>query len=155
MRRSRDCLLVLAGIAKRDQAVGLCRQIGQAPKNAGRVSGRRLERRVERIDRGDQRRIGPIDRLRAQGFTDQRQRISEAGDPAGVSDGRRDHLPAANAKRQEVPGEIAAIDRRNVFRIEGTQIDRVVPVVEMAAEALHLVHGREGRFEPVGRVDGS
>ena len=39
--------------------------------------------------------------------------------------------------------EIAAIDRRDVFRIQRAQIKRAVPVVEMPPEALKPVHRLE------------
>src|SRR5688572_31978023 len=37
--------------------------------------------------------------------------------------------------------QIAAVDRRNIGRFERSQVARVVPVVEVAAESLQALHG--------------
>ena len=54
-----------------------------------------------------------------------------------------------------MPGQIAAVDGGHVFRIERAQIARVVPIVEMAAEALQTAHRRERRLQPLDRLAGS
>ena len=43
--------------------------------------------------------------------------------------------------------QIAAVHGRDVARVEGTKIPRVVPVVEMTAKALQAAHRRERRFQ--------
>ena len=44
-------------------------------------------------------------------------------------------FPARIGESDQVPGQVAAVDGGDVVRIERAQIPRVVPVVEMAAEA--------------------
>ena len=46
-------------------------------------------------------------------------------------------------------GQIAAIHRRDVLRVQRAKILRVVPVIEVTAEPLQAAHGREGCLQPV------
>ena len=50
----------------------------------------------------------------------------------------------ARRERQQVAGQVAAVDGRHVHRLQRHQRHRVVPVVEVAVVALHLVHRAEG-----------
>ena len=92
-------------------------------------------------------------RPRGQGVARQGQRVFHPGDPMAIGDGGIDQLPAGIGKRDQMPGQIAAIDRRDVFRLQRPQVARVVPVEEMPAEALELAHGGEGRLQPVRRIE--
>ena len=60
---------------------------------------------------------------------------------------------AGIGERDQMPGEIAAVDRRDVGRLERAQVARVVPVVEMAAEALEPAHRRERRLEALDGLE--
>ena len=51
-----------------------------------------------------------------------------------------------------MPRQIAAVDGRNVSRLERSKIARVVPVVEMPAHALHATHRRKRRLQPLNRL---
>ena len=53
-----------------------------------------------------------------------------------------------------MPGHIAAIDGRDVLRIQRMKIPRVIPVIEMASKLFQPVHGAESVFEPFrGRLN--
>src|SRR6185369_15908742 len=54
---------------------------------------------------------------------------------------------------QEVPGQVAAVDRRDVARFERLAGLGVVPVVEVAPEARQAGHGGERLGEPGDAVD--
>ena len=56
---------------------------------------------------------------------------------------------AGIGERDQMAREIAAVDRRDVGRLERPQIARVVPVEEVAVEALQPLHGRQRRLEPL------
>src|SRR3546814_15485337 len=74
-------------------------------------------------------------RRRAPGLLQQRQRVAQAL-PGGGREHRRIGLcQQALAQRQQVPGEVAAVDGRHVQRVQRAQGLGVVPVVEVAAMA--------------------
>ncbi len=50
-------------------------------------------------------------------------------------------------------GEIAAIDRRDVFRVERAEIACIVPVVEVTAETLESFHRSQGRLQPLDHIE--
>ena len=64
-----------------------------------------------------------------------------------------DHLPAGVAEHDQMTSEIAAVHRGDIFRLQRTQVARVVPVVEMPAETLEPIHGPERRLQPLDRFD--
>ena len=64
-----------------------------------------------------------------------------------------DLLEAGLRQRGQVSGEIPAVDRRDVGRIERAQRARVVPVVVMSAEALHAEQRVERRLETLDGVE--
>ena len=49
--------------------------------------------------------------------------------------------------------QIAAVDRRDILRVERAESFRIVPIVEMAAISLELRHRRHRRLEPLDRVE--
>ena len=51
-------------------------------------------------------------------------------------------------QRDEVAGEVAAVHRGDVRRLEHAQVVQVVPVVEVAAEAAHPLQRAERQLEP-------
>jgi hypothetical protein len=98
-------------------------------------------------------RAPTVSRLR---LAHQGERVLDAGDRRGAGHGAVAGLPAGARDDEQMAGEIAAVDRRDVARIERAQIGGGVPVVEMAAVALQPLHRGEGRLEPLhrfGRAD--
>ena len=82
-----------------------------------------------------------------QCFAEQAARILQPGEEVR-SDGCFLHqLPATIAECQQMPGEIAAVHRRNVLRFERVEIISVIPVVEVSAEQFHLAQRRQRSFE--------
>ncbi len=63
-------------------------------------------------------------------------------------------FPARVRQRDQVSGQIAAVDGGHVSRVERAQIARVVPIVEVSAEALQAAHRRKRRLEPFDRLVG-
>ncbi len=57
----------------------------------------------------------------------------------------RTEIPNGN----QMPGEVAAIDRGNIFRLQRAQVLGAIPVVEMAAMAFEAVHRGESDLQPV------
>ena len=100
------------------------------------------------------------DRLAAPVVADPAGRVASQGH--GVADpGERrrdrerlvDHQPARVRQGEEVAGEVAAVDRRDVRGLEPEQVARVVPVVEVPAEALEARDGRQRLLEPVDHLE--
>src|SRR5207253_5363417 len=56
-------------------------------------------------------------------------------------------------KRDQVPREVPAVDRRDVARLERSEGARVVPVVEVTAIFLQSLDRSERRLEPLQQVD--
>ena len=108
------------------------RQASSAPARARRRR-RRAPRRA--ASRSRSACAGPS----ASARSDSRVSASASAIPAshcGSSTGRSIHLATRPVERDQMTGEIAAVDRRDVLRVERPQVVRVVPVVEVAAEAL-------------------
>ena len=99
---------------------------------------RRVERLVEVLRRHRVR--APVVGERAERFADERNRVLDPASHCGSTTGRADHLAACVAERDQMPGQISAVHRRNVLRLQRAQVARVVPVVEVAAKALEPVH---------------
>ncbi len=137
------------------QRIGLLLQFHQALRNANRICRRIAKRCGNSVDGAIQLRIRRVARVRTsvpRGLAHQRQIVGDAGMPARVHDRARDHLAAGIAERDQMPREIAAIHGGDVFRLKRAKIACVVPIEEMAAEALQLLHCREGRFEALHRT---
>ena len=126
---------------------------------AGRAVGRGVRNslqadqdRVERL--GDvRRRAMPIIQARDRG-AGQADRIADAG-TIGSAGGADPPVMRRVGQRDEVPGQIAAIDRGDVARVERAQVGRVVPVVEMPPETRELCHLRKRRLQPVDHLRGA
>src|SRR6059036_1059862 len=65
------------------------------------------------------------------------------------------HLPARVAEHNEVTGEVSAVDRRDVPRLERPEVARLVPVVEVAPKPLEAAHAGECRLEPLDGLERS
>src|SRR5687768_5014260 len=88
---------------------------------------------------------------RATGQLNEQETVLDPRERRAREDRTIDHLLAGLRERDEMAGEVAAVDRRDVLRVERTAVFRVVPVVEVAAEALEGVHGRDGGFQALDR----
>src|SRR5579864_6832756 len=58
-------------------------------------------------------------------------------------------MSAGICKSDQMSSQITAIDRGDVSRIQRTKIPGIIPIVEMAAEALQATHRRERCFQPL------
>ena len=88
-----------------------------------------------------------------QAFVEDRDAVEHAVEIALKMDRRRlGPFGAGRGHGDQMAGEIAAVDARNVERIERPQRRRVVPVVEMAAMTLHA--SRSWSIVASMRVDG-
>ncbi len=140
------------------QGLGADRQGGEALRDIlaiGRlpadIGGQRGERILEMAPghRLHAARVAQVARLRAR-------QLDRVGDPlqtTRVGDRMIFPFPAGIRQRDQVPGQIAAVDRGNIAGIERSQIARIVPVEEMAAEARQLAHGRQRRLQSRDRID--
>ena len=66
-----------------------------------------------------------------------------------VEDWFLNQFTAAAGKGEQMPGNISAVNGRNVFWIERMKIARVVPVVEMAAKLFELANCVECGLDPL------
>ena len=103
--------------------------------------------------------VFPGDRLGAPVVNDRACRLAEEQDGIGNPRERMraeqravDDLLARLSERDEVTGEVSTVDRGYVFRIERTEVTRIVPVIEVAAETFEAVHRAERRFESLDRA---
>ncbi len=89
----------------------------------------------------------PARRVAGQG-----QRVADPGERRRDRERLIDHEPARVRQRDEVAGEVAAVDRRDVRGLEPVEVARVVPVVEVPPEALQARDRRERLLEPVDHL---
>ena len=89
---------------------------------------------------------------RRQGFAHKVESIADPDEPLRTNHGTRDHFRAGIPESDQMPREIPAIDRGNVFRFQRAKIERVIPIVEMTAEALEPAHRFKRRFQPLDRL---
>ena len=59
---------------------------------------------------------------------------------------------AGVGERDQVAGQVAAVHGRHIARLQRAQVGRIVPIVEMPAEARHPRHGGQCRFQPLDGV---
>ena len=64
-----------------------------------------------------------------------------------------DHLATRAREREQVTGEVAAVDGRHVFGFERVEVARVVPVVQVPAIPLETVDRGERRLEALDHLD--
>ena len=140
----------LAGQRSRD----IDHRLGLGPD----ITGALAERGAQRIERPVQ--LVPGDRLRApvlgkhaQGFAREIQRVPDAGESFGTGHRGPGPFPARIGQREEVAGQVAAVHRRDVLRVQRPQVPRVVPVVEVAAKPRQVAHRLERGFQPRDGVE--
>ena len=121
------------------------------PSHAGRERGERVVELVPRHGLGS----SPVAQLVRRFTRESRARRRFRPDAARQVERQDGPLPAGVGQRDQVAGQVAAVDRGDIGRIERAQIARVVPIVEMAAEAREVAHGGERRLQPLGRLGGS
>ena len=78
--------------------------------------------------------------------------VRDTGETPPIREGMTSPLPQCIGERDQVAGEIAAVDGGDVSGIERPEIARAVPVIEMAAEAIEAAHGFECRLQPLDRL---
>src|SRR6266849_2307530 len=93
----------------------------------------------------------PVNCKRSERFADQADQVLDPGDSLRREDGTGDHLAASVAEREQMAGEISAVDGRDVLGLERAQVAGRVPVVEMAAEELEAIHRGQRRVEALER----
>ena len=132
-RRSSSCVRSTAPLERGRRAAGELR-----PEAASSLcSARPVARRADRVRRRsasksvERRRRG----LRAASVDDRRRVIGGDVSP--------------DPQRQQVAGQVAAVDGRDVGRRQRRQRARVVPVVEVPAIALQRQQRVEGRLQPI------
>ena len=124
--------------------------VDECPSQVGRQHGERLVQLAPR-----HRLRSPTFAQPARLFAHELERVCDTGKTALVGERLSRPFPARIGESDEVPGQISAIDGGDISGIERPQIPRVVPVVEMAAEAREPVHGGQGRLQPLDRIDRS
>ena len=90
----------------------------------------------------------PIVRQRPQRLDGEWEAIAHAVDTANRVSAFVPPGGTGIGEGNEVAAEIAAVDGRNVDRLERAKVQRVVPVEEVAPVALQAIEGREGCLEP-------
>ncbi len=80
------------------------------------------------------------------------QSIHEAVPTRGREDWRASQLEAALRQSEQRTGEVAAVDRRNVTRLQGRETPRVVPVEQVSAVALEPPDGLEAIANPTAEI---
>ncbi len=144
-RRVRPCgpNRVFAGMGDQDIGVGAKPEQEVAGVDGGILSERPRDR-VARARPLRRRSIGRRPLEQVDVVADARGNVSR-GRPEG-------RLLADIGECDQVAGEIAAVDRGDILRLQRPEIRRVVPVVEVAAEPLHPAHCPQRRREPVRHV---
>ena len=141
-----------------DDTVGLASQLPQLSGNRRRRGRRRLQQRGKPVEGLVQllprhRLRSPVVRQRVQGLPGELQRIRDPGERLRPDDGSVAELPAGVAEGDQVSGQIPAIHGRHVLRLQGPKVTCVVPIVDVAVEALEPAHRRQGRLQPLHGIE--
>ena len=138
--------------------VGTGFELREPPGPRSRSAGKRrdcrrdgVERLVEALSR--RRLRTPVARQGARRFPHEERGVLDPGERRRTQHRAVDHLPTAVRERDEMTREIPAVHRRHVLWVERTAVFCVVPVVEVAAEALEAGHRRERRLESLDEVE--
>ncbi len=108
-----------------------------------------FQRRMCRI------RGAPILGMNLRGFAHKHEVVLQPCRPVRIPDRSSDNFATGIGECDQMSREIAAIHRRDVFRIESTQVTCFVPIVEMTTKTLHSVHCRERRLDALQRCERS
>ena len=126
-----------AGIV--NDRLGGSREVGKLRRNDLVTIAEAIQTLRESCDRGINRQ--PPSGCRRALMSKRRDRLARqpqgvggAGEVRRPARGHVAPLLASVGQDNQVPGQIAAVDRRHIGRFEHTQIARVVPVVEMSTK---------------------
>ena len=132
------------------------RQAGRDSRSFSRsvlqLDGENLNRLIELTERHRLRSpavADPIGRL-----TRDFESIRDTGHSTFAAERTVHPLLARTRKGNQMPRQIAAVDRRYVGRIKRAQILSVIPVVEMPTKPRKPAHGRQRRLEPFSGFGG-
>ena len=89
----------------------------------------------------------------AQRFAQQRDAVLDACRDARFERLLRSHLVAGVCQRDQVGGEVTAVDRGDVPWLERPQVPGLIPVVEVPAKSLQPRHCIERRLQSLDRVE--
>ena len=78
----------------------------------------------------------------------QSERIGDSGPTRRGGHRRLPPLFAGVGDRDEMAGQIAAVDGGHIFGLERLEIPGIIPIVEVAAKARHANHRRKRRLQP-------
>ncbi len=129
------------------------------PTDSAGLQGAVAERRAQRVaglgELADGHRLAAVAvRERGGGLLDEPEGIVDAGDQVAVRERLvRARRGSALPRARRCAGEVAAVHRGDVAGLQRAQSGRVVPVVEVAAEALEAAHRRQGGLEAVHHVE--
>ena len=118
------------------------------------------ERRGQRVEcliqvfTGDRLRAPVVSDRTCRG-ADEKHGVRNPGEHLRAKQWAVDDVLARLSERDEVTGEVAAIDRGHVLRVERAEVTRVIPVIEVTTEPLQAVHRAERGFEPLDRGQGA
>ncbi len=135
-----------------------------AAERPGKVGGgRRVARELVRLARqirghfvegalqlgGRHQVCAPVVGQREQGLAGERQTVSRAGRDSRCVGRRTAPRRAGVGNGDQMAGEVPAVDRRDVRRLERAKIARVVPIIEMSAKTPQPSHRRKRCLEPL------
>ena len=106
--------------------------------SVGRATGRELGKRSRRAGARVTVWVRRPSCNSVRRLTRQLERIRDPSEALRRRRCQNGPLPAGVGQRDQVAGEVAAVDSGDIARIQRTQIPRVVPVVEMPAERARL-----------------
>ena len=102
------------------------------------------------IELARRHRLSPATKTQVDGvFGGQSEGVGDSGPTRRGGHWRSPPLFAGIGDRDEMSGQISAVDGGDISRLELPEIAGVVPIVEMAAKARHASHRRKGRFHPI------
>ena len=122
----------------------------RARRELAKRGGQRLAALVELAERD--RLGGSAVAEGARGFPDEHERVLDAGEGVGIEQRTVDRARAGVAEDEQMAGEVPAVHGRHVAGLERAEVARVIPVVEVAPEALEAPHRLEGGLEPCEHV---
>ncbi len=121
------------------------RELAKTARPGGDRGGRQCQRRAELVDRRA--------RLGGQRGAEEDERRLDAEQDLRADDGAAGALVGGDRENAQMAGEIPAVDGGDVAGLQRLERARVVPVVEVSAVALEIRYRRQGRAEPVDRVE--
>jgi hypothetical protein len=128
------------------------RRAGPRARDLHRRTPQPVRDRAERALGVDSPRGRALDGDRRQRATRERQCVCRAVPHSGCRERPRREAFAGVRDRNEVGGEVAAVHRRDVARLERPQVLGRIPVVEVTATAFEPLHRAERRFQALDQL---